>query len=116
MVPSGDDTTMDCPSKPQDPAEFHVKSEKAAMKWFKMRRMDFIAWRLTHKGDIRRSHLMITFGISMPQASEDLGTFDKLHPGTMVYDTSLKCYIAETTKPARPFEVDKRGRLVFVIG
>lgn len=59
---------------------------------------------------------MEAFGISLPQASEDLGKFDKLHPGSMRYDGTRKCYVATSSKPARPIEVDKRGRLVFVIG
>lgn len=88
------------------------------MSWFRARRYDFIAWRLAHLGEIRREHLMTAFGISMPQASEDLGKFKELYPGAMTYDfsASRRCYVATSSKPARPIEVDKRGRLVFVIG
>jgi len=56
--------------------------------------MEWIAESLRVFGFINRDHLRRKFGISQPQASIDLQTFQRLHPGAMHYDTSRKCYVA----------------------
>lgn len=68
------------------------------------RRLDFIDWRLTVHGSIRRQHLMDAFQISQPQASADLTAFEAEHPGAMVYDKSAKQYV-----PGRNPYRSKRG-------
>ncbi len=60
------------------------------MKWFEQTRQDWIAETLQVFGFIQRQHLMRKFGISMPQASADLKTFQTYHPGAMKYDASGK--------------------------
>lgn len=71
------------------------------MSWATDRRLDYIAWRLADHGAIRRDDLMRVFGVSMPQASADLGAFDRAHPGAMVYDKSAKQYAAGGRHKAR---------------
>lgn len=63
-------------------------------RWYQDYRLTWIAETLRVFGHINRGHLMRKFGISKPQASYDLGLFDRTYPGNMVYDKSLKCYRA----------------------
>lgn len=65
------------------------------MRWFEQQRMDWIAETLRVFGFINREHLMRKFGISMPQASKDLGRFLRLNPGCMLYDLSAKHYVSK---------------------
>lgn len=70
------------------------------MSWATERRLDYIAWCLKARGSIRRDDLMRVFGVSMPQASTDLGEFDRAHPGAMIYDKSSKQYVPNGTRRA----------------
>tara|TARA_Y100001001_G_C7833349_1_gene247888 strand:+ start:215 stop:520 length:306 start_codon:yes stop_codon:yes gene_type:complete len=49
---------------------------------------------LTETGSIRRSSIVEAFGISMPQASNDLSDFKRLFPGRLRYCLSAKSYLA----------------------
>lgn len=62
------------------------------MRYFERERLAWIEETLRVFGFINRAHLMIKFDISMPQASKDLQTFQKLNPGALHYDTSSKFY------------------------
>lgn len=64
------------------------------MNWCERQRMDWIEETLRVFGFINREHLMRKFGISQPQASTDLQTFARLHPGAMRYDLSAKRYVS----------------------
>lgn len=68
-----------------------MSSEK---RWFENYRMEWIAEVLGIFGFINRDHLMRKFGISVPQASKDLNNFQRMYPDAMVYDMSLKRYVA----------------------
>ena len=70
------------------------------MTWCKRQRLEWIAETLRVFGFINRVHLRRKFGISEPQASADLRTFDRAHPGAMTYDTSRKEYRAAVTPSA----------------
>lgn len=63
------------------------------MRWYEQQRLDWIAETLRIFGSINRDHLIRKFGVSKPQASADLATFQRLHPGVIVYDTTLKRYV-----------------------
>lgn len=65
-------------------------------RWYKTYRMEWIAECLRVYGFINREHLERKFGISTPQASKDLNEYLRLYPNTMLYDISLKKYIANT--------------------
>jgi hypothetical protein len=55
-------------------------------------RLRFIDFLLDHYGTINREQLIDYFGISVPQASNDLGAYDERAPGNMFYDRSAKTY------------------------
>lgn len=55
--------------------------------------MKFIAQRLASIGHLNRSALQQEFGISIPQASIDLGEFQAANPGAMFYDRKQKRYL-----------------------
>jgi len=88
------------------------------MSWALDRRLDYIDWRLARHGEVRRQHLIDAFGISMPQASADLASFDAAHAGAMEYDKSRKVYVPtkEPYRIRRALRTDSLGRLVIVIG
>ena len=79
------------------------------LRWGAERRLEFIDFRLFWTGRINRSDLTEQFGISTPQASADLARYQELAPTNVLYDPSLKCYLA--TARYRPvFEVDNSNR------
>ena len=65
------------------------------MNWFQEKRLDAIDFHLHQYGRIGRKELMLAFGISRPKASADLAAFAKLYPDAMVYNTTMKCYVAQ---------------------
>lgn len=64
------------------------------MRWQVRHRMDFIWDTLKAKGRINRSDLMREYGISKPQASNDLRAFLAIYPGSMTYDKREKTYVS----------------------
>lgn len=87
------------------------------MSWFADRRLDFIDWRLATHGEVRREHLMTTFGISQQQASMDIQAFLADHSGAMTYDKNRKLYAPAHNpyRPRRNIQRDRQGRLIFII-
>jgi hypothetical protein len=78
------------------------------MNWFTRQRLEWISETLRVFGYINREHLQRKFGISQPQASTDLATFQRWSHNVMAYDASRKCYVAvsdekrgSTKPPAR---------------
>lgn len=63
-------------------------------RWFESQRMAFITEMLHIYGVINRDHLMRKFGISRPQASIDLQSFQRRSPNAMFYNLSTKRYEA----------------------
>ena len=64
------------------------------IRWGIEQRLEFIEFRLFWEGEINRSALTKQFGISIPQASNDLKRYEERAPGNLVYDKSLKRYFA----------------------
>lgn len=62
-------------------------------RWFELQRREWIAEMLTIYGFINREHIQKKFGVSVPQASLDLKTFQKSYPHFMKYDLTRKCYV-----------------------
>lgn len=56
-------------------------------------RMRFIDFLLHEYGNVNRSAIVDFFGLSGPQASNDLGLYMEIAPGNMVYDMSVKSYL-----------------------
>lgn len=56
-------------------------------------RLRFVDFLVAQYGYIRRSALCDFFGISLPQASSDIGDYLTLAPGNLVYDAQGKSYV-----------------------
>ena len=63
--------------------------------WFRNTRQQWIEEMLAVYGFINREHLQKKFGISTPQASNDLQLFARTHPTAIRYDLSRKCYVRD---------------------
>lgn len=61
-------------------------------RWFESQRIAWIAEMLQVYGFINREHLMKKFGISRPQASKDLRSYEQRSSGSMRYNMSTKRY------------------------
>ena len=64
------------------------------MNWFCERRQEWISETVRVFGFINREHISRKFGVSIPQASIDLQSFQRANPGRVVYDASAKRYVA----------------------
>ena len=70
-----------------------------------LRRLRWIEDRLWWHRSLRRSDLIERFGISPQQASQDLSSYQQLHPGLAKLDPSSKAYVRENSaKPLFPKE------------
>lgn len=65
---------------------------ESKMNWFAEHRQQWIAETVYVFGFINREHIMRKFRVSVPQASQDLNTFQKLNPGVLTYNKSTKRY------------------------
>jgi hypothetical protein len=63
-------------------------------------RLRFLDERAFWDGRVNRSDLMERFGVSVPQATADLGKYQELAPGNLAYDNKAKAYL--TTKAFEP--------------
>jgi hypothetical protein len=72
----------------------NIKQDDEKRRWSISRRMEFIELRLYWDGRVNRSDLVDFFGISVPQASNDLGRYMEQAPKNMAYDGRTKAYLA----------------------
>ena len=63
-------------------------------RWGVAQRLEFIEFFSFWEGGINRSNLIEQFGVSAPQASTDLTTYQQLAPKNLRYDLSSKRYVA----------------------
>lgn len=56
-------------------------------------RLRFLDERAFWDGRVNRSDLMERFGVSVPQATADLGKYQELAPGNLAYDKKAKAYL-----------------------
>jgi hypothetical protein len=63
-------------------------------RWSAEQRLEFIEFFSYWEGAINRSDLMDRFGVSAPQASADLTTYQQIAPDNLRYDLSSKRYVA----------------------
>tara|TARA_R110002167_G_scaffold300679_3_gene504958 strand:+ start:2889 stop:3755 length:867 start_codon:yes stop_codon:yes gene_type:complete len=73
------------------------ENKEIIRRWGQERRLEFIDFRLQWEGRLNRSDLTDFFRISIPQASLDFSAYQELAPGNMVYDRTLRSYIATDT-------------------
>src|ERR1700681_2220447 len=83
-----DDTesSTDSPAAPPAPA--------APLRWSVEQRLAFVEERLFWLGEVNRTDLVRRFGVSMSQASGDIGRYLALEPPGVTYDKSAKRYVA----------------------
>jgi hypothetical protein len=72
------------------------------MNWCAQQRQEWISETLRVFGFINREHVERKFGVSTPQASQDLACFRRAHPTAMVYDLSSKRYVATGGRDEHP--------------
>jgi predicted DNA-binding transcriptional regulator YafY len=68
-------------------------AEKDDISWQLQRRFEMIEWRAYWLGRINRSDLEDRFGVSTPQASADLRSYQEAVPGNIEYDATEKAYV-----------------------
>ncbi len=72
----------------------------APLRWSVERRVAFVEERLFWLGEVNRTDLVRRFGVSMSQASGDIGRYLALDPPGVSYDKSAKRYVAgESFRP-----------------
>jgi hypothetical protein len=71
-----------------------MAADDGKINWGVERRLEFIEFRLSWEGGVRRSDIMAAFRVSEPQASKDLTLYQERAPGNGVYDKVSKRYVA----------------------
>lgn len=71
-----------------------MENKRPGISWGVEQRLEYIEFRLFWEGGINRSDITEFFGVSVPQASKDLSQYQELAPTNIVYDKSLKRYLA----------------------
>ena len=66
----------------------------AKRRWGAEQRLEFIEFRAFWEGGVNRSDITERFGVSVPQASNDLAKYRELASGNLRYDSSAKRYVA----------------------
>lgn len=75
--------------------------KKEIRRWSVSKRLEFIDFKLFWEGQINRSDIQNRFGVSVPQASNDLKEYIESAPENLNYDHKQKRYFASCTfKPA----------------
>jgi len=69
-------------------------STPTARSWSQRQRYAFIENRLYWEGEVTRNDLMSRFGISAPQASDDVAKYLELAPGNLEHDRVKKAFVA----------------------
>ena len=69
----------------------------ATLRWSVERRLAFVEDLLFWRGEVNRTDLVRRFGVSMSQASADIGRYLALEPAGVGYDKSAKRYVADET-------------------
>jgi hypothetical protein len=70
-----------------------MESPENRLRWGAEQRLEFIEFQLFWEGVINRSDITTRFGVSVPQASNDLTLYRELAPGNLEYDASAKRYV-----------------------
>jgi hypothetical protein len=70
-----------------------VNNPSPALRWGPEQRLEFIEFRLFWEGRVNRSDITDKFGVSVPQASNDLTQYRELAPANIRYDSSEKRYL-----------------------
>jgi len=71
-----------------------VDNSDERIRWGTEKRLEFIEFRTFWEGGVNRGDITKRFGVSVPQASNDLTQYQKLAPANLRYDSSEKRYVA----------------------
>lgn len=66
--------------------------EKGKLTFARAYRLRFIDFLLAEYGTINRSAICSYFALSMPQATNDIATYQQIAPGNIEYDLQAKTY------------------------
>lgn len=83
-------------ARTSSPATSSPSASRPSGRWSQERRLEFIDYRLRWDGRLNRSDLIEFFGISVPQASLDIGRYTELAPNNIRYDASARTYLSGT--------------------
>src|SRR6267154_5982180 len=72
-------------------------AEREDVRWGLAQRFEFIEWRVFWVGRVNRSDLEERFGVSTPQASVDLRSYQEAAPKNIEYDATEKAYVPLST-------------------
>lgn len=92
-----------------------MKDQPIIAAWSEQQRLLFVERLLFWRGTINRRDLCDYFGISLPQATNDLVAYSTLNPGACQYDVRRKCYVA-TAKMQVVLREPNFGEAMEVIG
>ncbi|MET3646288.1 WYL domain-containing protein [Phyllobacterium ifriqiyense] len=70
-----------------------MDSEYEQLRWGTIQRLEFIEFKTFWEGGVRRGDITERFGVSVPQASNDLTLYQKRAPQNLRYDSSEKRYV-----------------------
>lgn len=70
-----------------------MDNEDGKLRWGTEQRLEFIEFQAFWEGGVRRGDITTRFGVSVPQASNDLTLYQKLAPQNLRYDSSEKRYV-----------------------
>lgn len=76
------------------------------------RRLQFIEYRLYWEGQVNRSDIIDKFGVSLPQASNDLTQYREVAPDNIRYDPSSKRYLRGSSFSPQLFKPNASHYLV----
>jgi hypothetical protein len=74
-----------------------LKADSQTLRRGPEQRLEYIEFRLFWDGAVNRSDLIERFGVSVPQASNDLTAYRQLAPENVTYDLSAKRYVPTAT-------------------
>jgi len=69
------------------------KGAGPSLRWGAEQRLEFIEFRAYWDGAVNRADITERFGVSVPQASNDISHYRELAPGNLDYDLSAKRYV-----------------------
>jgi len=87
------DPSRDYPDRNYLEEVCRMESPENRLRWGAEQRLEFIEFQLFWEGVINRSDITARFGVSVPQASNDLTLYRELAPGNLEYDASAKRYV-----------------------
>ena len=83
-----------------------MAKSSSSRRWSVEKRLEFIDFQLYWSGQINRSDIMEKFGVSVPQASNDIRLYKESAPKNLEYDASEKHYFAKEGFEPAFFEPD----------